>query len=159
MVAFPAFCPNCGLVFGSGVVLENARNVTIGNARQNCPRCGAWAELPAGTFNVIGDTIEVLAGSGLTRERMFRLRDILERAESEHADSAQAIEAVIAEAPDLRPLVERYGPKMQKALIKFLLFLFTVLIAQGVSELRDDSATREDVRKAVEQAVQKQQRR
>jgi hypothetical protein len=48
---------------------------------------------------------------------------------------------------------------MQKALIFLLLMVFEILIQQGVSELRDDSATRQDVQEAIEQAIEQSRTR
>jgi hypothetical protein len=154
MVHFPAFCSNCGLVFeASGIRVENSRNITLSNVQQNCPRCGAMAELPDGTFNVIGNTIEVLSASGLSRARLLRLAAVLREAHEGHMPPEAAAEQVVAEAPSLRPLVEHLAPRMRKAFVWFLLLVIELLLQQGVSELRDDSATREDVRVAVEEAM------
>jgi hypothetical protein len=102
----------------------------------------------------VDDTIEVLAASKLTAERLERLQAILEQAREGELSADAATDAVAEEAPELRPLLERYGPTMRTALVWLLLALVQVLIAQGLAELRDDSATREDVRKAMDQAVE-----
>ncbi len=44
---------------------------------------------------------------------------------------------------------------MQTALIVFLWAVIQILLAQGLAELRDDSATKEEVREAVEQAIER----
>lgn len=158
MVQFPAFCPRCGLVFASRMFsLSHVQGLTMSGNRESCPRCGAMAELPDGTFNVTGDTIEVLAASGLTRARLLLLADVLRSAQSQGASSEAVGEAVLAEAPALRSLVERYAPRMRQAFVVFLLMVIELLLAQGIAELRDDSATREDVRKAIEQALEQVQ--
>jgi hypothetical protein len=163
-VPFPAFCPHCGLIFDShGLKIEGeVRGLTLAGNKETCPRCGQWAELPDGTFNVVDDTIQVLTASRLTTKRLLRLQAILEqanagfRAAQAMTDaSVQAVsEAVVDEAPELRPLLERYGPKMQAALLFLLALIVQTLIQQGVAELRDDSVTRGDVRRAVERAVE-----
>jgi hypothetical protein len=112
------------------------------------------AELPDGTFNVTGDTIEVLSASGLTRARLQRLAAILDSARHGGMTEDAAAEAIAAEAPVLVPLIARLQPMMRRAFIVFLWAVIQILIVQGVSELRDDSATRDDVRQAVEQAVE-----
>ena len=154
---FPAFCPNCGLIFQSRLIAVEgeARGITMIGNREQCPRCGAWAELPDGTFDVVGDTIHVLFASGLTRERLSRLSTILEEAHAGNLSADAAAEAVVREAPSLEPLVQRLAPAMQRAFFWFLLMVIQVLLAQGLAELRDDSATRQDVRDAVVAAVER----
>ena len=153
-VRFPAFCPSCGLIFPGAFAIEGfAHNITLEGNRERCPRCGAWAELPDGTFDVLGDTIHVLSASGLTRERLLRLKSLLEAARSGAMPDEAAVQAVVAEAPSLAPLIERFRPVMGKALIFFLTMVIQIIVSQGVQELRDDSATRADVQRAVEQAI------
>jgi hypothetical protein len=153
---FPAFCPSCGLIFESRLlaVEGTATNITLSGNREQCPSCGSWAELPDGTFNVIGETIEILAASRLTRARLRRLADILEMARDGDISDDSAAQAVMEEAPVLAPLVRRFGPTMQRALVYLLLTIINILLAQGLSELRDDSATRQDVIDAVNRAVE-----
>jgi hypothetical protein len=156
-VQFPAFCPKCGLIFRSNLfhIAGGARNITLEGNRETCPRCGALAELPDGTFDVIDDTIHVLAASQLTRERLFRLQTILEAAQAGEISDADATEAVAEEAPELRPFLDRFGPKMGRALLWFLLAAIQILAAQYLAENRSDAATPADVQRAVEQAVER----
>jgi hypothetical protein len=91
----------------------------------------------------------------LTRERLSRLAAILESAEAGRITEDEAEQAVVEEAPSLAPLLEQFGPTMRRALIVFLLAAVQILAAQTVAERRDDSATREDVRRAVEGAVER----
>ena len=72
-VRFPAFCPACGHIFPSRAVIDGkAREVTFtGVSLEACPHCGAPADLPDGTFNVVDDTIEALAASQLLVRSTF----------------------------------------------------------------------------------------
>jgi hypothetical protein len=155
-VQFPAFCPNCGFVFRSRLIAieGSVTGLVMEGNRETCPRCGAWAELPGGTFDVIGDTIHVLAASDLTRERLARFVEILEAAQEGRISAEVATETLAVEDPKLAELIKRLRPKMGRAVIWFLLTVLTILMAQWYTEQRDDSATREDVEKAVERAVQ-----
>ena len=159
-VTFPAFCPNCGLIFQSRLIgiSGTAHNITLSGNREQCPRCNAWAELPDGTFDVVDETIHVLSASALTHTRLLRLQAILDQARSGDMTADAAAEAVTAEAPSLKPLFERFEPRMQRALIFFLATVIQVLLAQGIAELRDDSATKHDVQEAVERAITECQR-
>lgn len=102
-----------------------------------------------------GDTIEVLAASGLTHERLVALSEML--GELRHGDLSpdNILSAVAEEEPSLSPLLERVPPPMRRAFIVFLFALLQILVAQGLAELRDDAATRGDVQNAVETAVQR----
>lgn len=82
---------------------------------------------------------------------------MLEHARDHGTRPGEAAAQVAAEEPALRPLVERLAPKMRAAFITFLLVVVELLLSQGISELRDDSATREDVRLAVEEALERVQ--
>ncbi len=121
--------------------------------RETCPRCGEWAELPDGTFNIVGETIEVLSAPDLTRERLLRLAEILRTASEGGISEEDAAQAVAEEAPALAPLFDQFGPVMKKALIYFLLTVINLLAAQALAEHRDHSATKQDVQSAVEQAI------
>ncbi|MFY9264050.1 MAG: hypothetical protein WAO61_01285 [Solirubrobacterales bacterium] len=154
-IQFPAFCPSCGLIYQSNalVISGNVTGLVMSDNRETCPRCGNWAELPDGTFNVTDDTIEVLEATDLTRERLANLASILDDAKRGVISDEAAAAAVIAEAPSLQPLIARLQPKMQHALILFLWAVFQILASQVVAEHFDHSATKADVQQAVDQAV------
>lgn len=71
---------------------------------------------------------------------------------------SQTIDAIERDAPSLRALVQHLPPRMRRFLIAFLLAVVQILLAQGIAELRDDSATHEDVRRAVHAAIYKVER-
>ena len=145
-------------MFQTNIFAGEIRNLRLRGNRTNCPRCNGWAELPDGTFNVVGDTIEVLEATDLTRERLLRLQAILDRAREGRMDPEEAAAAVVKEAPELEPLIDRFRPKMGVALYAFLWFVFQILAAQVLAEVRDDSPSTSDVRQAVEEAVRQCQR-
>jgi hypothetical protein len=121
--------------------------------KESCPRCGQWAELPEGTFNVTAGTIEVLTASDLTRERLARLAQIVDAARAGDISEEEATQAVIKEAPALAGLFNALGPRMGRALIVLLFAVIQILASQAVSELRDDSPSRADLEKAIARAV------
>jgi len=107
MPSIPGYCAHCDLAFdsrGAGVVLEDCTNVTIGGGKPlRCPECGRPAQIAAGTFNAIGDRLELVDGPPLTVEILQRLRDIAERAQSEEITPAEAVR----EARELNPVLGR----------------------------------------------------
>jgi len=151
-VQFPAFCPYCGLIFDSRFAFGGT--VVLQGNREDCPRCGKWAELPDGTFDVVGNTVHVLAASKLTLERLQRLQAILDAANTGALSDEAAAEAIAAEAPELKPLLTKLRPKMGRALIILLWATVQILATQALAEHRDHAATAKDVENAVQQAIQ-----
>jgi hypothetical protein len=92
--------------------------------------------VPDGTLNVVDDVVEVLSASALTRERLLRLQAILGQARAGQMNTEDAVDAVADEAPSLQALIDQYGPRMRAALITFLWILVSILLAQGLAELR-----------------------
>jgi hypothetical protein len=155
--AIPAFCLTCGLAFESSLIgfVEGAsveRMTLIGN-RETCPRCGAMAETLEGTFNVRDGVIEVLAASDLTRDRLARLGEVHRSVRSGAIGIEDAAQQIAEELPAIAPWFERLTPKLRKAAIWMLLTTVSILASQAVQEARDTSATPNDVRQAVEQAL------
>jgi hypothetical protein len=151
---FPAFCTSCGLVFQSKLIaIFGTAHLNMANNRETCPRCGAPAELPDGTFEVVDDTIRVLKATDLTRDRLARLTRIAEQASEGIVSFEAAAEEIVRAAPELGALVQRYAPTMRRAFFRFLCTVLTILASQGLAELRDHSATPVQVRQAVERAV------
>jgi hypothetical protein len=75
--------------------------------------------------------------------------EILKEVRIGYLSKEEAAGAIAAEVPEVRALLDRYGPVMRKAFLVFLWAVFQILVAQHVAELRDDSATRADVERAV----------
>src|SRR5687768_10859455 len=95
-VTFPAFCPACGFIFQSRLLSigGNVTGLSLEGNKETCPRCGEWADVLEGEFNVVGDTIEVLDASDLNRERLARLQAILDQARNREIDLDEAVEAL-----------------------------------------------------------------
>jgi hypothetical protein len=111
-----------------------ASGLTLSGSRETCPRCGEWAELPDGTFDVIEDAIHVLSASDLTLERLLRLQAILDAANAGRMTEEDAAKTVADEAPEVASLLRRLRPKMGRALIHFLLTAVQILAAQALAE-------------------------
>lgn len=59
----PAQCTRCGYTWQpNAILIENSTNITIENGQTNCPRCGAWARLLEGTFDVLDGAISMKSG-------------------------------------------------------------------------------------------------
>lgn len=78
MLDIPAFCDTCGTAFKSGFFAENVINLTLqGNKAGPCPKCGGMGSIPDGTFNVLGNAIEIITAPERTIEQLKKLADIL----------------------------------------------------------------------------------
>ena len=120
MPVVPAFCDNCGTVFGSGILVEDSRNITFTGTRSGpCPNCGGMGHVPDGVYNFIGQTIELLAGPSSTVEDLRRLSDLLENARSKRIDRDELAAAISEETPSLRNVVDLL-PRDRSELYGFL---------------------------------------
>lgn len=153
MPNLPAFCRNCGAVFGSGIVVENSTNLTFSGCTAGpCPRCGGIGDIPDGTFDVIGDTIRVLSAPDYTHEKLRRLADIIRGAQSAQASPEQIVETLEREAPELQPFLQRLvaSPEAVAAWLALLLMVLQVLMS-----LQNPPATADDVEKITNRAVER----
>jgi len=62
----PAVCPACGLVFPS--LVGGFGRVRIQTVRQPCPRCGEYAHVLDGSFDLLTRTVRLIDGPDFTRE-------------------------------------------------------------------------------------------
>ncbi|HEX9050160.1 MAG TPA: SEC-C metal-binding domain-containing protein [Anaeromyxobacter sp.] len=101
----PAFCDSCGAIFASGIVAGGG-TFTFTGCAATCPRCGAMARIPDGTFSFIGDTIRLLSGPAATVAQLRRLAEIV-RAVRARAMTREAAEAAVAsDVPQFAALFE-----------------------------------------------------
>ncbi len=153
-VQFPAFCPRCGAIIPSPIAIASGvQGTTFKNVKVRCA-CGGNAEIPDGTFDVIGDTITLLSGPELTRERLRRLQLILDAARTGEMSADDAMRAVQEADPAFATLIEQFGPTMRKVLIFFLLAVINSLLAFGTTTLLENRMTTADIERAVEQALE-----
>lgn len=123
----PAVCDRCGTMFSSGIVIDEAKNVTLaGNRAGPCPSCGATGHVPDGVFNFINNTIELLSGPQRTIAELQRLAQVL-RAQQRRGASAEEIQSTIRhEAPELASLADTL-PGNRSELYAFLALFLTII--------------------------------
>lgn len=103
MVAIPAYCTHCGLVFrrhnlvalGGGAVVTMSDNVT------SCPRCGHDAKIVDGSFDILNGTLQLISGPDITRDILASFRDLADRAQKNEISPEQAVVA----ATELNPIL------------------------------------------------------
>jgi hypothetical protein len=135
-------------------VTGTVTNLVMSNNSEQCPRCGAMAALPDGTFNVFGDTVEVLAATPLTRERLLRLSLILEQACSGTMPEADVAAAVERDDPRLAELLRRLPPRMRHAFILILFAAIQILAGTELGKLTGDAATHAELQQDVQRLEQ-----
>jgi hypothetical protein len=95
--------------------------------------------------------VEVLSASDLTRERIARLAELGRAVDAGEVAVDAAEESLRSELPSFGVLIDRVPPRMRRAVVKVLLFAVGALAQQTLAEVRDHSATPQDVRQTVEQ--------
>lgn len=71
-VQIPASCPSCGGLFASrGIQLgPGVKNVTLSGNREECPFCGAWADIADGVFDVIDGILSIVSAPDITQQKL-----------------------------------------------------------------------------------------
>jgi hypothetical protein len=123
----PAFCDTCGAVFRSGIVAENATNLTlVGNRAGPCPVCRGMGHIPDGVFNFVGSTIEILSAPQRTIDELSRLAKILREAREKKEAPEEVAQRIRDELPDLAGLANRL-PRTRTELYAFLTLIVAVI--------------------------------
>lgn len=159
MPSVPAFCDTCGTVFHSGIVVENATNVTFaGNRAGPCPSCGGTGHVPDGVFNFVGSTIEILSAPERTVEELTRLASILRDARQKRQTPEEVTARIQQEVPSLAGLGELL-PKNRAELYGFLAVVLAAiqLLAQAPPSPQQSPVT-VNVTQVINQAAQQSPR-
>lgn len=125
MPEIPAFCDECGTIFGSGFVVENSRDITFsGNFVGPCPNCGSMGHIPDGVYNVLDGTIELLSGLNKSVAQIKRLTSLLRDAQKSNMSKADLGQRLEKEVPEFSSLSKWMpdSPSARYALISLILF-------------------------------------
>jgi hypothetical protein len=150
----PAFCPHCGAIFGSGIVLgELMRRLTLTGNKARCPVCDQWGDIPDGVFNVTDGALEVLCAPAITRERLERLRGILDSVRQGTTAPAEAVELLVEEAPELQAFLTRLrrDPATVAAWLALLLALISFLLAHQCDTINVQHVTETVIQQCVQE--------
>ncbi|MGI8712096.1 MAG: SEC-C metal-binding domain-containing protein [Solirubrobacteraceae bacterium] len=132
----------------------NVLGLHLSNNTESCPRCGGQAQILEGTFNVRDGVVEVLRATVRDRELLLRFAGLARQAQVGSLAQDEAVRQIARESPEIERLLQRVPKNLRKVLIWVLLQAIVVLAAQGVADLRDDSATPADVQRIVRQHEQ-----
>lgn len=157
MPVMPAFCNSCGTVFGSGMVFENCRNVTLSGCQAGpCPNCGGTGHVPDGVFDFTENAIKVLAGTRRTIDELQRLAQILANAQKSNSTKEQVEQAIKDEVPELSSLIS-FLPKTRIELYAFITIILTaigMLISTGIA-LQKNSPSEAEIQKMIDSTIEK----
>jgi hypothetical protein len=130
----PAICDSCGVTWGAeGVIAgSGATNIQITGSKVGpCPRCGGMGSIPDGIYDLQDDTLKVIQAAATTSEDLQDLITLLESLREGEASSAEVIETVAREVPDLAPVVRKGLAKSDPTKLIALLIAIVTLYLQA----------------------------
>ncbi len=108
MAKIPIFCENCGELstFNNLIDIADGANVKInfsGN-KASCSNCGKLAVIVDGTYEFIGNTLEIFKSSKVTNSQLKRLIKILANASDNKMTGKEISQNIVNEVPELSKL-------------------------------------------------------
>jgi hypothetical protein len=137
-VRAPAVCDHCGSIFGSPFEFNNAHRVSFRNVNLPCPRCGRQAHVIEGTYNFIGNTIELLSGPQATRDRLQWLSDYFASVRELGVTTEDVRAEIHKTAPELASLADALPTNRAElyAFIAIILATLQLILAQVGGDTR-----------------------
>ncbi len=135
MPRIPAFCEKCKLIFPSPINVENSTNIGFNDVGVSCPNCGHRATIPDGVYDVIGNTIDLIKGSSLSKQKIRQYKSLIEHLKSEKVNYENVKEEIQKNAPELNSLIS-FLPKNRNELYAFLALIIATLSL--ISQYGDD---------------------
>lgn len=126
MPNLPAFCNTCGLAFLTDLNFENSFNISFSNVGVQCPRCGNMGHIPDGTYNFVGNVIEVLTKLNHSVSDLNRIIQALETAKVKQEGTEELLSIVKKELPELSTIADTI-PKTRAELYAFIATIIAVL--------------------------------
>ena len=158
MPELPAFCQECGAVFSSGIVIDNASNVTLaGNTAGPCPECGGTGRIPDGVFNFVDGAIEVISAPEYSLEQLRRLVALIEEASQENASPGEVEEMIRTELPEFASLTG-WLPQTREELyefLKLLLLAVSILLPALLGRYEEVELSEQERQRLVDEVVQR----
>lgn len=166
MVEVTHTCPECGLVFAGGIVVNDVDSLTLVGNKSSCPRCGTMSptSLADGTYRVRGSRFQLLRtvvqdvlSAGASREEIERLRTLVEEAKAQDQQAQEVASRIEAETPNLSALAEtfRQRPDLLIFLLTLIQTVVTALAWQFPKTLdQPPSLTPEQVETVISQTIE-----
>lgn len=148
MANVPAVCDFCGGVFPSGIVAEDALNISFLNVGAGpCPSCGSPSHIPDGIYNFIGNSIELLTRPGRSLAELEHLSTLLRIAQQADTPVDQVREQLTREAPELKSLSDAL-PKSRSDLYAFISILVAIL-SLVIANFKKDQAPHIEINQVI----------
>lgn len=82
MAGVPAHCQSCGALFVSNLISigGGSKDITLIGNMVSCPFCGNMSRVTDGTYNAVGDVLELVSGPDTTADMLRRLYAITKSA-------------------------------------------------------------------------------
>ena len=156
MPEMPAFCQNCGAIFGSGMVFENCRNLRLSGNTAQCPKCGGIGKIPDGVFDIVGNIINVLNATKDTVNNLNKLNNLLNDAKKENYSHEEIQSKIKEELPELSSLSDVL-PKTRNELYAFIALILTTLglAISFLSSSNDNTISELKIKEITDQAIEK----
>jgi hypothetical protein len=123
----PSKCLSCGLVFSSGAIsISNCDQITLGSNFENCPQCGGLARMVEGTFDALGQKLEVIQASSFDRQLIEQLNNILFRYQAGSLSEKEATDELLYAHPEASETLR----KIPKGKLTAFLILAIVALKQ-----------------------------
>jgi hypothetical protein len=123
MVGIPAHCPHCGRVFvSSAFSFGLAATVVLENNKTNCPFCGKTADIVDGTFNFLGNVVQVTNAPPRTIAIIKVLQAALNAAQQGEPDT-KVLDKIKDASPELADQIQKATVASGKPLVGLLLLL------------------------------------
>jgi hypothetical protein len=149
MALVPVFCDSCGTLFAVDWLLGGAGDwsgVTLKDMRVGpCPVCNKAGRVLDGTYNLIGDTIQVLSAPEWSMEKLSWLANRINAARAGTVAPEQVADEITKDAPEIAALMSKLMRGGWKLLQVFAVLFAVIGYIQG--DLSADVA-------AIDHAVQ-----
>jgi hypothetical protein len=155
MPEMPAFCDNCGTIFGSGFVFENCRNVALrGNRVGPCPSCGGMGHVPDGVYDITGNAIKLLQGTIKTASQLSILSNVLLDAQKKNLSKEQVQENIQELVPELHNFSSAL-PQTRSELYGFIGIILTAigLLIAAYGTFKDDPVPEKEIDQIIERSI------
>jgi hypothetical protein len=122
----PAFCDTCGAAFPSGFFAEDASFSLSNFIAGPCPKCGGMGHVPDGLYNIVGNSINILANSRRSSSELIRIAERLRSAKQRNATPDEISATLKEELPELSSVADTI-PKTRAELYAFITVILTII--------------------------------
>ena len=151
-MAISAYCPTCGHVFSSRFIQisGNVRNLTLRDNKEQCPRCGAMANVQDGVFDVVNGVLREIKRSGISPESAMALASLGPIKASDAVDEDEVIAAAMALNPELGKV---FGAMKGRGVMAVVLMILMFVLSRCDVKLNVDLDVNDLINQISEPAI------